>query len=210
MNDPSQHSHHTSYNAPIPGSDEPINPSQSYPQPPTHHLAGSITSDDPSIPPIDTSSPEDHRISFRSTSLQQSLPLIRSRFPTIEPLYHTKIFRGTIGAVGLIWLDIARQEASPLDFSDLAHLLYCFEIYAQIVCILAGQGNGGRDLELELQKALADYRIRLLSMSQWATWESLLAWHKGFLDGVLARGQDNVNVWREPREELDGVLRRRM
>ncbi|KAL8774472.1 MAG: hypothetical protein Q9209_000845 [Squamulea sp. 1 TL-2023] len=214
MNDPSQHPHHASYAAPKPpGSDEPINPNpqSSLPLPPhQHQLSGSITSDDPSIPPIDTSSPEDHRVSFRTSSLQQSLPLIRTRFPNIEPLYLTKIFRGTIGSIGLIWLDIGRQDTSPLDFSDLAHLLYCFEIYGQIVCTLAGQGEGGSVQELELQKALADYKIRLLKMSKWATWESLLEWHKVFLEGVFARGQDRVEVWREGREDLGGILRRKM
>ncbi|KAI4223772.1 MAG: hypothetical protein L6R36_005172 [Xanthoria steineri] len=215
MNDPSTHSQNSYNTSSLPasggaGSDEPIQPAASYPPIPSHHLSGSLTSDDPSIPPIDTSSPEDHRISFRSTSLQSTIPAINARFPAIEPLYFTKIFRGTIGAIGLIWLDIGRQDTSPLDFSDLAHLLYCFEIYGQIICMLTGAGEGGLEAELELQRAVSDYKVRLLRMSQWATWESLLEWHKGFVNGVLARGQDRVEVWREGREDLDMVLRRRM
>lgn len=76
--------------------------------------------------------------------------------------------------------------------------------------MLTGAGEGGLEAELELQRAVSDYKVRLLRMSQWATWESLLEWHKGFVNGVLARGQDRVEVWREGREDLDGVLRRRM
>ena len=214
MNDPNAHHNNNTNSHPTSGSDEPINPRQSHSAIPTHHaynsLAGSITSSDPSIPPIDTSSPEDHRISFRNTSLAAVRPYINDRFPAIEPLYLTKIFRGTIGAIGLIWLDVGRQDTSPLDFSDLAHLLYCFEIYGQIICMLHGAGEAGDRGEVELQRTVAEYKVRLLKMSQWATWESLLEWHKGFLDGVLVRGQDKVGVWGEGREDLDGVLRKRM
>ncbi|KAL8847155.1 MAG: hypothetical protein Q9221_007785 [Calogaya cf. arnoldii] len=214
MNDPSTHSQSQTYTT-LPasggaGSDEPIKPHQSHPPPTANSLSGSLISSDPSIPPIDTSSPEDHRISFRTTSLQSTLPAISARYPAIEPLYHTKIFRGTIGAIGLIWLDIGRQDTSPLDFSDLAHLMYCFEIYGGIICMLHGAGEAGAEGEVELQRAVSDYKVRLLRMSQWATWESLLEWHKGFLDGVFVRGQDRSEVWREGRSELDGVLRRRM
>ncbi|KAL8995029.1 MAG: hypothetical protein Q9169_005155 [Polycauliona sp. 2 TL-2023] len=236
MNDPTaNHNNHNPQNlTSLPasggsGSDEPINPHPHHPYTPTphssasHHLSASLTSHDPSIPPIDTSSPEDHRISFRSTSLQRTLPFLTARFPLIEPLYYTKIFRGTITAIGLIWLDIGRQDTSPLDFSDLAHLLYCFEVYGQIICMLhgaaeiegqeeGGRGGGGSNVEgeVELQRAVSDYKVRLLRMSQWATWASLLEWHKGFVQGVMERGQDRCEVWREGREDLEGVLRRRV
>ncbi|KAL8800325.1 MAG: hypothetical protein Q9182_005252 [Xanthomendoza sp. 2 TL-2023] len=167
------------------------------------------TSTNPSIPPpIDTSSPEDYRISFRTTDLDAATPHILSRFPNIDPLYLTKIYRGTITPTGLIWLDIGRQDSSPLEFSDLAHLLYCFEVYCQIVCILVRPA--GLAFELEMQNALADYRIRVLKLSKWVTWESLLAWHTGFVSTRMAQGQDVVEGWREGREDLAGVLRKRM
>ena len=76
--------------------------------------------------------------------------------------------------------------------------------------MLHGAGEAGDRGEVELQRAVAEYKVRLLKISQWATWESLLEWHKGFLDGVLVRGQDKVGVWGEGREDLDGVLRKRM
>ncbi|KAL8709762.1 MAG: hypothetical protein Q9220_005548 [cf. Caloplaca sp. 1 TL-2023] len=157
---------------------------------------------------IDTSNPEDVRTSFRTTTLDSIKPFINARFPNIEPHYLTKIFRGTIGTTGLIWLDIDRQDFSPLDFSDLAHLLYCFEVYAQIICIMARPQ--GMEHELELQHALADYRIRLLKMSKWATFESLLAWHKAYLDDRFRLGQDLPDGWRQKREDLATLLRKKM
>ena len=158
-------------------------------------------------PPIDISSPEDFRVSFRSTNIDSILPIVRDRFPLIEPLYLTKIFRGTIGATGLIWLDVDSQDSSPLDFSDLAHLLYCFEVYCQIICLLASPQ--GLEAELELQAALADYRIRLLKLSKWATFESLMEWHKAVVQAQLREGQDRPEGWRSRREELGTILRRK-
>ncbi|KAL8734669.1 MAG: hypothetical protein Q9166_001325 [cf. Caloplaca sp. 2 TL-2023] len=160
------------------------------------------------LPPIDVSSPEEARVSFRSTDLDAVLPFIRARFPNIEPLYLTKIFRGTIGSTGLIWLDIDRQEASGLDFSDLAHLMYCFEVYGQIVCMMASAEGVGR--ELELQCALADFRIRVLKFSKWALFESLLEWFKAFVDTRLRHGQDRPEGWMERRDDLSALLRKRM
>lgn len=171
--------------------------------PPMPRLAESL---DP--PPIDTSSPEDHRSSFRTTDFNSTLPLIHDRFSNIELVYLTKIFRGTIGANGLIWLDVGRQDVSPLDFSDLAHLLYCFEIYGQIVCIMASPQ--GVERELELQMALADFRVRLLKFSKWATFESLKEWFKAFMEVRLQEGQDRPQGWKESREELTMLLRKRM
>lgn len=157
--------------------------------------------------PIDTTSPDDSRTSFRTTDFDSILPLINNRFPNIDLVYLTKIFRGTIGANGLIWLDIDRQDTSPLDLSDLAHLMYCFEVYGQIVCIMASPQ--GMEKELELQTALTDYRLRILKISKWATFDSLRAYHKAFLEAQFQIGQDNAEGWRERREELSGLLRKR-
>jgi len=168
-----------------------------------HHLAEPI---DP--PPIDVSSPDNSRISFRSTNFDSTLPLIRARFPNVDLVYLTKIFRGTIGPNGLIWLDIDRQDTSPLEFSDLAHLLYCFEIYGQIVCILASPQGIEREMDLHL--ALADYRIRLLKLSKWATFESLKEWYKESLLSQLRNGQDRPEGWRDSRGDLTPLLRKKM
>ncbi|KAL9016273.1 MAG: hypothetical protein Q9185_006369 [Variospora sp. 1 TL-2023] len=164
------------------------------------------TNNNPSV--IDTSSPEDSRVSFRRTSLDATLPYLRARFPFVDPLYLTKIFRGTIGAIGLIWLDAGRQDASPLDFSDLAHMMYCFEVYGQIVCLLARPQ--GLQLELELQEALAAFRLRVLKLSKWAAFGSLVDWFKGFVDGRLREGQDVPWGWMQERRDLEGRLRRKM
>jgi len=176
-------------------------------QPPIH-----LPTSHPSEPidqyPIDTSSPDDSRSSFRTTDFDTTLPHIRARFPNIDPLYLTKIFRGTIRASGLIWLDVDREDPSPSDFPNLAHLLYCFEIYGQIICILAAPQGYAR--ELELQRALADYRVRLLKLSKVATFESLKEWHKAMLEAQIRDGQDRADGWRQKREELGGLLRRRM
>ncbi|KAL8794934.1 MAG: hypothetical protein Q9195_002516 [Heterodermia aff. obscurata] len=157
-------------------------------------------------PPIDTSSPDEARSSFRGTYYNDAVPLIRARFPNIDPLYLMKIFRGTITPRGLIWLDVDREEASPPDFPDLSHLLYCFEIYAQIICIFTRPQ--GMERELRLQMALADYRIRLLKVSKLATFESLNEWHKAVLEANFRDGQDRLDGWTEKREELAGILSR--
>ena len=157
---------------------------------------------------IDTSSLDDTRPSFRNTEYDSALPLLRQRFPNIAPLYLTKIFRGTITAPGLVWLDVDREDASPSDFPDLPHLLYCFEVYGQIICILADP-KGNRGLEVELQRALTDYRIRLLKLAKGATFESLNEWHKAFLEEMFQKGQDRPEGWRERREGLTGLLRRK-
>ncbi|KAL8687269.1 MAG: hypothetical protein Q9218_006508 [Villophora microphyllina] len=157
---------------------------------------------------IDTSSPEDSRASFRTTDYDSLVPHIHARFPHIDPLYILKTFRGTITAEGLVWFDVDRQDATPPDFINLAHLMYCFEIYAQIVCILASPQ--GAEMEIELQHALADYRIRVLKYSRWATFHSLNEWHKANLEVQFRDGQDRVEGWRERRLELEGLLRRQM
>jgi len=173
------------------------------PMPRLHHLAEPI---DP--PPIDLSSPDNSRTSFRTTDFDSILPVIRARFPTIDLVYLVKIFRGTIGPNGLIWLDIDRQDTSGLEFSDLAHLLYCLEIYGQIVCILASPQ--GIEQQMELQIALADYRIRLLKLSKWATFASLKEWYKASILTQLRNGQDRPEGWRENREDLSPLLRKKM
>ena len=63
---------------------------------------------------------------------------------------------------------------------------------------------------MELQMALADYRIRLLKLSKVATFESLREWHKAVLEAQIRDGQDRVAGWRERREELGALLKRRM
>lgn len=68
----------------------------------------------------------------------------------------------------------------------------------------------GIEMELELQRALADYRIRLLKLSNWATFESVKDWHSGFLDAKFRVGQDSPEGWRERRDDLEGLLRRKM
>lgn len=179
--------------------------------PPMPRLSDSINhSGTPFVDPdsIDVSSPEDSRSSFRTTDYSSTLPLIRARFPNIDPVYITKIFRGTIHAAGLVWLDVDRQDATPPDFENFAHLLYCFEIYGQIVCLFASPQ--GMEREMELQWALADYRIRLLKLSRAATFESLNEWHKAVLEAQIRDGQDRVAGWRERREDLAGLLKRQM
>ena len=160
------------------------------------------------LPPIDVSSPDANRSSFLTTDYDSTVPLVRARFPNIDPLYITKIFRGTIHPEGLIWLDVDRQDASPPDFSDLAHLLYCFEIYGQILCILTDP-QGGRK-EIELQRALTDYRVRVLKLSKMASFESLREWHKAYLGAQIRGGQDRVEGWRERREGLGALLKRKV
>ncbi len=157
---------------------------------------------------IDVSSPDESRTSFRTTDYDATVPLIRARFPNIDPLYFIKIFRGTIRAAGLVWLDVDRQDATPPDFENFAHLLYCFEIYGQILCIFASPQ--GLEREMELQRALADYRLRVLKLSRVATFESLREWHKAVLEAQLLNGQDRIDGWRERREELAGLLKRQM
>ena len=157
---------------------------------------------------IDVSNPDDSRSSFRTTDYNSTVPLIRARFPNIDPLYFTKIFRGTIRPEGLVWLDVNRQDATPPDFEDFAYLLYCFEIYGQIICTFASPQGLVR--ELELQRALSDYRARLLKLSRVTTFESLKEWHKTVLDAQFRDGQDWADGWRERRDDLVGLLKRKV
>lgn len=157
---------------------------------------------------IDVTNPEDVRVSFRTTEYDSAFDIVHTRFPEVDPLYLTKIFRGTIGAEGLVWLDVGRQDVTPQDFTSLAHLLYCFEVYGQIICIFAQPQ--GQMHELQLQRALADYRLRVLQLSRVTTFESLKEWHKAVLIAMFRTGQDRVDGWRQERPELQELLRRRM
>ena len=157
---------------------------------------------------IDVSTPGDSRASFRTTDYDSILPVVRARYPNVDPLYFTKIFRGTIHAEGLVWLDVDRQDATPSDFENFAHLLYCFEVYGQILCIFVSPQ--GVERELELQRALSDYRIRLLKLSRVATFESLREWHKAVLNAQIKEGQDRIGGWTERREGLATLLKRQM
>ncbi|KAL8972596.1 MAG: hypothetical protein Q9183_000454 [Haloplaca sp. 2 TL-2023] len=170
--------------------------------------------DDFSPPPvidpafIDVSSPDDARVSFRTTDLEAVIPVVQARFPNVDPLYFTKIFRGTITAEGLVWLDVDRQDATPPDFYNLAHLLYCFEVYGQVVCIMAQPQ--GIEHELELQRALTEHRLRVLKLARMATFDSLNEWHKAVLSEQFRDGQDKVQGWREKRPQLEAMLKRQM
>ena len=86
--------------------------------------------------------------------------------------------------------------------------MYCFEIYGQVICILASPQ--GVERVLELQRALSDYRVRLLKLSRAATFDSLREWHKAVLEAQIRGGQDRVEGWREKREDLAGLLKRQM
>ena len=180
---------------------------------PIQNIPAGVTVDDESITSsqnpasIDVTNPEDVRVSFRTTDYDSALAIIQDRFPEIDPLYLTKIFRGTIRAEGLVWLDVGRQDVTPEDFTSLAHLLYCFEVYGQVICIFAQPQ--GQVFELELQRALADYRLKLLQLSRVSTWESLREWHKAVLVAQFGNGQDRLEGWRKDRPELQGMLRRR-
>ena len=119
--------------------------------------------------------PDPTRASFPNATISAALPQIKARFPNVAPLYFTKIFRGTITAPGLVWLDVDREVATPDDFPDLPYLLYCFEVYGQIVCLFAAysahEKEGGVSVRgmgemVELQCALADYRMRLLKLAK--------------------------------------------
>ena len=157
---------------------------------------------------IDVTDPEDVRVSFRTTDYDRAYEIVHARFPEVDPLYLTKIFRGTIGAEGLVWLDVGRQDVTPEDFTSLAHLLYCFEVYGQMICIFAQPR--GKVHEIELQRALADYRLRVLQLSRVTTFESLREWHKAVLVSQFRDGQDRIEGWRGDRPELEGLLQRRM
>ena len=137
---------------------------------------------------VEVTDPDDVRVSFRTPDYDRAREIVHARFPEVDPLYLTKIFRGTIRAEGLVWLDVGRQDVTPEDFTSLAHLLYCFEVYGQIICIFAQPQ--GRDFEIELQEALADYRLRLLQLSRMTTFESLRHWHKMVLVAQFRGGQD--------------------
>ena len=196
---------------PQPSSQVPTLPIQMSDYPPMPRLSDSIShgSSVPFVDPdaIDVSSPDESRNSFRTTDYNATLPLIRSRFPNIDPVYITKIYRGTIHPAGLVWLDVDRQDATPPDFENLAHLLYCFEIYGQIVCLFASAQ--GVEREMELQWALAGYRIRVLKLSRVATFESLKEWHKAVLEAQIRDGQDKVGGWTARREDLAVMLKRK-
>ncbi|KAI4217432.1 MAG: hypothetical protein LQ351_000027 [Letrouitia transgressa] len=153
-----------------------------------------------------TETPDTIRSSFLSTVYDGAVSHIQQRYPHIGTLYFTKIFRGTLFPPGLVWLDVDRQDTSPPDHESLPHLLYCFEIYGQIVCMFADP-QGGRK-EAELQRALSDYRARLLKHSKWATFESLREWHARVLEVMMREGQDRPAGWRQRWSEFDGVLRR--
>ena len=159
----------------------------------------------PPFPEIDTTDPESTRSSFRSTSYDDILPSLRARFPNVGVPYFLKIFRGTIRPIGLIWLDVGMEDAPPADFHNLAHMLYCFEVYGQIICMLASPQ--GLEKEMELQWALADYRMRILKLSKVCTFESLRKWHEAILDAQMRDGQDRTSGWREQRAELEGLLK---
>ena len=152
--------------------------------------------------------PDADRVSFRRTDFQSVVPSIESRFPYVQLLYLTKIFRGTITPRGLVWLDHDREDATPAESQDLSHLLYCFEVYGQIICMFVSSGEHVEEVE-ELQRALADYRIRLLKLAKYCTFESLRAWHDAFVASMMKEGQDRPEHWRAPREDLTQLLRRR-
>ena len=61
-----------------------------------------------------------------------------------------------------------------------------------------------------MQRALADYRIRLLKLSKVASFESLREWHKAYLAVQIRDGQDRVEGWRERREELGRLLKKKV
>ena len=97
---------------------------------------------------------------------------------------------------------------TPSESHDLSHLLYCFEVYGQIVCLLAAGGTDVAGVE-ELQRALAEYRMRLLKLAKVCTFESLRDWHGAFLDEMFKNGQDSAEGWRVTRPELTQLLVRR-
>ena len=67
----------------------------------------------------------------------------------------------------------------------------------------------GAETELELQQALADYRIRLLKLSKLHTFESLKEWHKANLEARFRDGQDRPAGWMEAREGFMNLLVRK-
>ena len=156
----------------------------------------------------DQDDPDYPRSSFLHTTYARALPIITERYPNIGVVYLIKIFRGTIHPSALVWMDVDREMATPEESSDISHLLYCFEVYGQIICLFAADGDSASQV-LELQEALAEYRMRLLRLVSFCTFESLRAWHGAFLTEVIHAGQDKPSEWRQRREGLTKLLTRK-
>lgn len=114
---------------------------------------------------------------FPSPSCRPSIRLSRTH---VRRISLTEIFIGTRIATGLVWLDCDKEDATLVKPPDNTHLLYCSEIWGQIVCAMAQSGSskrhcvftrgrgGGGEVE-DFQHELADHQMRLLEKAKVCT-----------------------------------------
>lgn len=148
---------------------------------------------------------ERERVSFVHLSTgKEALKSINTRFPPVPPKLFKKIFKGSLHASEITKLSTdlnPRGEKDDTEAKSINHLLRCFEIYGQAICHFAQTS-----VALELQDALADYRIKLSDRLLHYTFESIREHHLRFIQARILTGQDDPLGWRDQARELDHVL----
>ena len=150
-----------------------------------------------------SSSSSKPRVSFRGVSHHQGKTLrssIQTRFPAVASAHFKHIYNGTFEIRHL--LQLANTNAAPISkeankIESTNKLLRCIEIYCQIVCHFTSPAAA-----VELQQALASFRIRVLEFLDIYTFQTVRDWSLAFISTRITKGQDDALGWLEPAVEL--------
>ena len=133
---------------------------------------------------------------------------LAARFPTVPMKYFKQIFYGTFLPENLTKLgqgiaDRTTSEAAQ-ETKGMAHLLLCMEIYGQVIL------HFSKDSKLDpLQRALSQYRVRLIEMSVIYKFDSIRNYNATFMRTRILFGQDDPATWiLEDRRCCDLLVRK--
>ncbi|KAL8627008.1 hypothetical protein Q9189_007283, partial [Teloschistes chrysophthalmus] len=88
-------------------------------------------------------------------------------------------------------------KTSATDLKDFQQLMKSFEVYGQIISAFTH-----RSLEVDMQRALADYRMRLLEFHETYTFASIKEYHLSFVQTRILDGEDHPVKWKMVDHEL--------
>lgn len=131
------------------------------------------------------------------------------KFRAVNIKYFKQIFFGTFRPEQSI--ELSRTPYNRMDnhkdvpeATDLIQLLRCFEVYGQAICHYAHS-----DVVIQLQEALSDYRVRLIDLSVYYTFDSIREYHYAFMYARILNGQDDPISWTAEDESCRNVLIRK-
>lgn len=137
------------------------------------------------------------RVSFTHDPDGKAIPGVLKRFPAVCKKLLTRMFHSQFSIEDLPKLHTDVMKTSATELKDFPQLMRSFEVYAQIISAFTHES-----MEVEMQRALAEYRLRLYKFQENYTFSSIKEYHLSFVQTRILEGEDHPLKWRTVDQEL--------